>query len=189
MALQLVTPVTVEPITLADARAHLKPSGRESNDLIEILVKMAREMAEQETGRALAPQTWRKTLDEFPDQIRLDNPPIVSVTSVKYYDVNGVQQTLSTDSYILDTETEPGWLVPAYNFVWPVTQRRANAVQVIYTCGYATPDNVPSAIKNWMLLQMRAAYDNPAGYSTERGFTMLPQVDRMLDRYRVSRCL
>lgn len=189
MALQMVTGPTVEPITLEEAMAHLKADPAESGGLVSTLISMAREMCEQQTGRALAPQTWRKTLDDFPEAIRLDFPPIVSVTHVKYYDDDGVQQTLAGDSYQLDAETEPGWIVPAADYSWPTTQARANAVEVVYTCGYATPDAVPESLKQWMLLTMRATYDNPAGYANGQGLLMLPHVDRLLDRYTVMRSI
>lgn len=182
MALQLVTAPTAEPISITEMRAHLKCHDGEQNDLITRITAAARLATEQETGRALMTQTWRKTLDEFPDAIRLDHPPIQSVSWVKYYDDEGVQQTLATTDYTVDGESEPGWIVPAYGVSWPSTRDMANAVEVQYVAGYTSAALVPEALKQWLLVYARAIYDNPSG-----DVTMSEHVDRLLDRHRVMR--
>lgn len=188
MALKLMTPPTLEPITLQEALTHLKADPGEASTNVDALIRAVRGQAEQETGRSLLPQTWKKTLDQFPDAIRLDRPPIVAVSSVKYYDTAGVQQTLDPATYFVDTESEPGWLVPGANFTWPATQcGRINAVEVIYTAGYADAASVPEEIKQWIKIVMRENYDNPAGAYDGRTLIVMPHVDGLLDRYRVTR--
>lgn len=183
MALQLQTAPTAEPISLAEAVAHLKPNeGAVESERISMLITAVRQLAEQELGRSLMPQTWRKTLDEFPEAIRLDMPPITAITSVKYYDEDETLITLASSDYQLDSESDPGWLVPAADLTWPATKQRANAVEVVYTAGYANAGAVPAAIKQWMLIHLRAFYDHPGG-DVQR----LEYVDGLLDRYRVMR--
>jgi uncharacterized phiE125 gp8 family phage protein len=63
MALQLATEPTVEPITVAEAVSFLKTDVGEDNNLLDSMLKAVRQMAEQETGRSLMTQTWRKTID------------------------------------------------------------------------------------------------------------------------------
>lgn len=188
MALQLVTGPSSEPITFDEACAHLKADPTESRDYINGLLSTVREMAEQITGRTLLQKTWRKTLDAFPDAIRLDNPPIIAVTSVKYYDVDGVQQTLSPTSYYVDAESEPGWVVPAPYYCWPVTAcEHVNAVEVIYTAGYASADLVPDCVKTWMKVMLRHIYDNPQALAAGNGIIRLDYLDRLLDSASVMR--
>lgn len=189
MPLQLVSGPTAEPITLAEAIAHIKPSESAlENERIALAVSAVRQLAEQELLRSLGPTTWRLTLDDFPDAIRLDNPPITSVTSVKYIDEDGVQQTMDASDYRVDSESEPGWIVPAYGESWPSIRPVINAVEVIYVSGYATASAVPAAVKQWMLAMLRTAYDNPGAFVVG---TIAPArfdyIDRLLDRYRVQR--
>jgi uncharacterized phiE125 gp8 family phage protein len=182
MALRLVTEPDSEPLSLAEAKEHVKPAEgvASENSRLERAIAAVRELAEQETKRALITQTWRKTLDEFPDAIRLDHPPIQSVVHVKYYGADGNQITLDEASYQLDNESEPGWIVPAPGYAWPGTQSRANAVEVEYVAGYANAAAVPAGIKQWMLALIGAVFDNRDPEEVKTEF-----VDRLLDRYRI----
>ena len=58
MALTLITAPTTEPVTLAEARLHLRLDSdfTADDDLIEVLIQSAREAAEQELGVALITQ-------------------------------------------------------------------------------------------------------------------------------------
>lgn len=183
MPLKLITAPTVEPITLAEAKAHLRITGNDDDTAIGVLITTARQTAEQITGRALMPQTWEKTLDAFPDnEIELPWPPLVSITSVKYIDIAGSQQTLASTEYTADNDSEPGWLLLAYGKDWPATQEVANAVRVRYLAGYADAASVPAAIKNWMLLKIGELYANREA-SAERPAVAHGFADHLLDRY------
>jgi uncharacterized phiE125 gp8 family phage protein len=184
MALQLVTPPATEPVTLDEAKLHCKIEVDDDDTLVTALIVAARQAAEHELERALITQTWRKTLDEFPDAIELPRPPILAITSVKYFDADNVQITLSAESYQLDKESEPGWLLPAYGFAWPGTAARANAVEVIYSAGYGAAEAVPQAIKQWMLVMIKTAYDNREAL-VPGAATPTPFVHCLLDRYRI----
>lgn len=185
MALRLQTGPTTEPVTLTEAKLHLKVDTTADDNLITDLIVAAREAAEQECGRAFLEQTWRKTLDEFPDAIELENPPILSVTSVKYIDEDGVQQTLGTASYQVDTENEPGRIVPAYGYDWPDIRDQPNAVEVIYKAGFTA---VPKAIKQWILIRIGTDYANRQSVAFGNVAAVESKfADRLLDRYRVPR--
>ena len=73
-------------------------------------------------GRALVTQTWELVINTFPThEIKMPLPPLQSVTSVKYDDGEGVEQTLSTSLYTVDTASEPGWIVPPIGTGWPTS--------------------------------------------------------------------
>ncbi len=149
-----------EPVTLAEAKLHLRVDHSEEDALITAIISSAREEADHLTGRSICLSTWKLTLDTFPDVIELMTPPIASVTSVKYYDADGVQQTLSSAAYTVDMESHPGRIVPAYGYSWPTIQDRINAVEVIYTAGWANADAVPPAIVSWILVKIGTLYAN-----------------------------
>src|SRR5436190_14395629 len=84
--LTLIAAPSFEPISLAEAKLHLKSETTDDDALIGTIIAAARELAEQRTGRALIDQRWERVLDVFPDAIQLARPPLVSVESLKYVD-------------------------------------------------------------------------------------------------------
>jgi len=149
---RLIVPPTALAVSMDAARTSARASGAELDTEIEQKVQDFTGMAEHETGRAFITQTWEVTLDAFPPAIRLPHPPIVSVVHVKFYDAAGVLQTLDPQDYIVDTKSEPGYVVPAPGRTWPVTAERINAVEVQYVCGYGPEEtSVPAAIKGYIL--------------------------------------
>ncbi len=187
MSLRRTTDAVVEPVTLLEAKAHLRILEQDTTDdaLISVLVKAARMAAEQEIHRAIMTQTWTKTLDRFPDAIRMDYAPIQSVTSVKYLDENGDEQTLDSGLYYVDTKSEPGWIIPAFDLDWPDTLCAVNAVEAVYVAGWASEDDVPASIKQWILLMVGHYYENREA-SGDLKLAPLPFISGLLDPFRLS---
>lgn len=191
MTLKLITAPATEPVTLAEAKLHLRIEGSitDEDDLVTALIKAAREDAEHQLGRALVAQTWERVLDCFPAaEIELGWPPVIAISSVTYIDAAGDSQTLASTGYSLDTDTAPGWLLPAYGTVWPATLDTAGAVRVRFTAGFgSTASDVPSTIKAWMLVRVGTLYQHRSQVAAGVNLTAMPGafVDRLLDRYRV----
>ena len=124
----------------------------EENDLLQSLIQTAREWCEAYQNRAFITQTVKLTLDEFPKVFVIPSPPLQSVSSITYIDTEGSTQTWSSDSYSVDTWSEPGSIVPAYSESYPAIRGDINSVAVIYVAGYgdaasSVPERVKSAIK------------------------------------------
>ena len=183
MPTKLITAPTVEPITVAEVKQRLGVTHSDLDADFGAWITDARERAEQITGRALAPQTWEKVLDAFPEnEIQLPWPPLISIDSVQYIDTTGVQQTLASTVYTLDSDSEPGWLLLAYDQDWPETLDTANAVRVRYTCGYANAAAVPVSIKQWLHLQVGQSYAHREA-GAERPVVAHDFTRGLLDRY------
>jgi uncharacterized phiE125 gp8 family phage protein len=187
MSVKLITAPATEPVSLAEAKAHLRVTSSDDDDLITALIVTARGAAEHELQRSLITQTWEKALDMFPEAIQLLCPPVQSVTSVKYLDVDGVEQTLSSASYTLDnaSDSTPAWLTPAYGYTWPETYEEVNAVKVRYAAGWASASSVPQPIKQWMKLQIGHWYENRESVNVGNITSKLDYVSFLLDRYRI----
>ena len=159
MAIISIAAPASEPLDLATTKLHCRVDGNDDDALITALIVAAREQAEHETGRALVTQTWELVHDAFPEAFTLRKAPIQSVTSLKYLDsATGAEQTLDPADYLLDKDSEPGYVVPAYGKAWPETWPVPNAVRVRYVCGYGNAAAVPVAIKQWMLLSIGTMY-------------------------------
>jgi uncharacterized phiE125 gp8 family phage protein len=168
--LKLILAPDSEPITLVEARLHLRldatgsPLSHPDDALVTALIKAARQHVDGKDGllaRALNTQTWELQLDEFPvSEIRLPLPPLQSVSSVKYDDLAGVEQTVAALDYTVDTVTPPGWVIPVTGKSWPATMETPNAVRVRYVAGYGDAAAVPEPIKAAMKLLIGHWYEN-----------------------------
>lgn len=186
MSLKIITAPTTEPITLAEVKAHMRVSHDAEDALILSLITSVRDLCEHETGRALLSQTWQQTYDDFSRKIELRKLPVVSVTALKYTDADGIEQTLSSDSYILhnNSDDRSAEIALATGYQWPETYDGINGVRIEYVCGYANADKVPAALRQWMLLQIGHWYKNResvADWQTSK----LDFVDNLLNPFRV----
>lgn len=188
MPLRRITDAGSEPLTLDEAKLHLRVTGSTEDTLITALIKAARTTCEERLQRSLLTTTWELTLDEFPEAIPLRRPRVQSVTSVKYVDVDGVEQTLDPAAYQVDDKSEPGWVVPAYGYSWPQTRQQVNAVAVRYTTGYGNnASDVPQPLRQWMLLMVGAMYENREAEVIAAGISATPLkfAEHLLDTYYV----
>ncbi|RJG06253.1 hypothetical protein D3870_09730 [Noviherbaspirillum cavernae] len=194
MNLRLIAPATEDPISLNEARLHVRlivdpadTSAHPDDSLIKSLIAAAGQRAEHLTGRALMTQTWELALDRFAPVIELDKSPVQSIGSVKYLDGNGALQTLDPSAYVLDDFSEPGRLLPATGRSWPATLGQINAVRIQFTAGYENAAEVPQAIRQWMLLLIGTLYENRESVIVGASIQELPHIDGLLDRYKVWR--
>lgn len=180
---KVITPVAVESVTLEEAKLHLRVDGTDEDALIGGLISAAREWAEHYTGRALAPQTLEMALDQFPeDFIDLDLPPVSSVTSIKYTDSTGVEQTLATDQYAFSLYGEARRISLTYGNSWPTTQAIANAVRIRYVTGYTT---TPKAAKAAILLMVGHLYANREDVTTSKTELLPNGAKALLDPIKI----
>ncbi len=139
-ALTTITPPYLEPITLNEAKLHLRRDDITADDaLITALIAAARTHLENVTSRAFNQQTLELVFDDWPceDSISIPRPLLQSVSSIKYTDSSGTETTWTTADYIVDTDSKPGRVSLAYNAVFPnATLRPVAAIKVRYVAGH-----------------------------------------------------
>lgn len=184
--LKLITAAQDAPVTLIEAKLHLRIDSTDEDALIGAMLFAASEVAEQKTGRALMPQTWELSLDDFPASFVLTRVPVASVTSIKYTNTAGVVATLDAGQYTLNAGDDftSATVTPAYGVVWPATRGDVGNVKVRYVAGYEDEDSVPESIKSWIKLQVGAMYENRAAFADKQTYPMV-FADGLLDKYRV----
>lgn len=160
MTLSVVTPPAAEPITTDQAKAHLVVGTADDDALIDRCIASARRLAEVRTRRQLMPATYTLKIDRFTDTIPLPRPPLQSVTSVKYIDQDGVQQTLATSVYDVEADAVPGVIRLAYDQSWPDVRAQPEPIEIEFVAGYADAASVPENIINWMLLRIGSMYEH-----------------------------
>lgn len=192
MPLKIITGPVAEPVSLNEARMHLRiitdsadEAPHPEDAYVASLIAAARQGAEHITGRALMLQTLELALDAFEPVIVLPRPPFVSLSSIQYIDPDGALQTVADGAWQVDGHSEPARLMPPYGESWPATRNQPNAVRIRYQAGYADAKSVPDQFKSWMLLRVGMLYENRESAVIGVLLTELPHVDRLLDAYRV----
>lgn len=152
-----------EPLTLEEAKAHLRVEHSDEDSYIGALISVARQVAEEFTRRVFVTQTWELRLDRFPDSsecpIYVSLPPLQSVTSISYLDTEGVTQVWSALEYIVDSKSEPARITPAYGKTWPTVRNQISPITIRYEAGYGDAEDVPQAIKQAMYLIIGHLYE------------------------------
>lgn len=213
MNIVVVTPPPVEPVTIEEAFVHLRlddpTDANPDYRAVEAQIVSAREQCEQITRRAFVQQTLRLVHGSMPpgrgwigwskyrQQIELLRPPLISLSTVRYYDADNVLQTVDPASYYVTDD-----LVPRVRFVdaydMPCTYGRDDALQIEYVAGYAPvpadPDadppteidyrsNVPASIKQAILLAVQLQYDE---LSPDKRKALENARDSLLSSYRIN---
>lgn len=168
MALKRIVAPTLYPLTLAEAKAHLRVDHDDEDTLIQALIVSATEYVDGPNGflgRALIDQTWDLVLDKFPtNEVKIPMPPLIEVVQVAYDDPDGNPQIFDPGSYTVDDASEPGWILPDGN--WPNTFNGINSVRVRFRAGYVDTSEspplgeVPGDIKAALLLTIGSLYAN-----------------------------
>lgn len=178
---------TTEPVSLDEAKDHLRVTHTDEDQLIDGLIKLAREDVESFVGRALVTQTWQWILDGWPVVLCVPRPPLQSVTSITYLDENGDSQTWASSKYQVDTSSHPGRIIPVEGEVYPSLQGETlNRVTVTYVAGYGAASTVPQTFKQAMKLLVAQYYvqrePELVGMTSKRSLVSL---DRLLYRERI----
>ncbi|HRD89307.1 MAG TPA: head-tail connector protein [Accumulibacter sp.] len=204
MPLQLVTPPAAEPVSLAEAKLHLRVDFPDEDALIASLIAAARQAAETITGRQLVTARWKLVLDSFPGPslmgvpaglsfslpghaILLPKSPVQSVFAIEYLDMAGAMQTMPPAEYTVDAACEPARVTPVFGRIWPIALPQIGAVAVTFDAGYGTAASVPEGIKSWIKLRVGSLYAHreEVALLTRGKIEPLPFIDGLLDPYKV----
>lgn len=201
MLLRLVTAPIGEPVTLSDVEGQCRiGSLADESATIGLFIQAVREKAETITRRQLLTAQWELTLDGFPgydrEPIELPLPPLQTVDSIAYLDVNGEEQTLAPNAYrtVIDVtpKGQPGRVRPIFGQKWPVTLDDTETVKIKFTAGYGTKsEDVPASIRQWILMNVANLYENRETETVANGkLTMVDLstlADGLIEDFRVRR--
>ena len=167
-SLKTLTPPTVEPVTLAEAKAHCRVDTSTDDAYLSSLITAAREWCEAYCDETFVHTQYRMTLDSFPREIELPRPPMASsgtVTAVTITYTMESQQTatLSASQYRVDRDATPGVIRNVYNGSWPSHLLDQNSVSVAWWAGYGDASTVPQRVKTAILMCVHEIYEKRGG--------------------------
>ncbi len=202
----LVTAPTVEPVTLAEAKAWARIDDPNDDIQITALITAARMAAEEHLRRALITQTYKLTLDllgnglynqlgegtydipltalygAMPPHVELPKGPIQSITSVITYALDNSSSTYDPSNYYLDNTGER--LVLSFGKIWPVNLRPIHAAEISYVAGYGSAAyNVPQPIRNGIMIHVASLYEQRG--QTADAMNIPPGALQLYNQYRI----
>jgi uncharacterized phiE125 gp8 family phage protein len=154
-----------EPLTLADAKAHLRVDVSDEDTLITSLISAARIYVEARTGRVLSQRAFTVELDGFPmngEDIVLPFAPVSSIVSVSYFDTSGAAQPMVAGTNYRSALGLhlPRLRLPVTATEWPETANVSDAVSISLIAGYSGVNAVPETINQAMRLLVGHWFEN-----------------------------
>jgi uncharacterized phiE125 gp8 family phage protein len=190
MQYKVITPASALPVSLAQARTHLRlvpygdPLSHPDDDYIDdILIPSATAWVEQYLERILAIQTIEIALDKLSSQVALPFGYVQSVESITVLQ-DGTPFTVNALTYSLNDYVSPNRIYLNLGYDWPSYDQVENAIKIQYEVGY---DVVPSPIISAILLIIGHLYENRQQNLTGVSISELPMgVMSLLQPYRIN---
>ena len=182
---RLVTAPATEPLTLSEVKIELKVDDSNEDDFITSLIVASRMWVEGHFWVPLISQTWAMQFDKSELNTLIWNvnkAPLISFSSVTYYDSNNELQTLAATQYETDIYGSPArFRIKSV----PNVYDRMNALQLNFVCGYANAAAVPQPIKQALYMIIGHLYENRQDVITGTQVNEIPMASEyLLQPYR-----
>ena len=187
-----VTAPAAVPVSLSEAKAHLRVEHTDDDAIIGRIVDAAVGHLDGWSGvlgRCLVTQTWRVSFRDFDGRmLRLPFADVSAIEAVVYRDADDVEQTVDPSDYALNEDAQGSYLFMSAGFDRPAVFHRPDAVTVRFVAGYGDATAVPAALKAAMLLHIGHMYENRESVVIGQSVTGLPMAyDALVAPYRVRR--
>ena len=188
MTIAELLPPAVEPVTLAEAKAHLRLDAADEDALVLALIRAAREYLEAATGLCLIARPLRLYLDDWPETrvIGIARGPVQTIETVTVYDLAGLPVEADLAGYVLDGAARPARLVLPQR---PETARAVNGIEIDFTAGFGESGaDVPDGLKRALLLHVAAMFELRGMLApADQPGTVPAGYDRLVAPYRLRR--
>lgn len=159
----LMTPPATEPVSLANAKQHLKVETSADDGLINNLIATARQHVEKQIDKVLIEQTWLIYFDNWTDdgELKLQVAPITTINYLRTYSDDDIANTIDPSHYYADLVKNPQKLILRGSRIWLKPGRIANGIEIEATAGYGpTGASVPTPLRSAMLMLIAYWYEN-----------------------------
>lgn len=191
MSLVLTAAPAIEPVSLDEAKAHLRVDHADEDAFIASLIVTSRLHVEAALGLALITQTWTQRLDAWPPgrEIELPLRPVRSVVWVRVATASDSFETLAATSYLLDVASQAPRIVWRGGAVRPAPAQPVAGIEIAFEAGYGDDAaSVPASIRHALLILLAHWYEQREPIEISTRVIPLPQmVDDLLAPYRARR--
>jgi uncharacterized phiE125 gp8 family phage protein len=188
MSLVMTSGPNVEPVTLAEAKAHLRVDTTAEDTLIASLVVTSRLHIEAAFGLALVTQHWSYFLDAWPQsrEVLLPLRPVQAIEAVRIYASDTQYQILSLAAFTLDGQGLPPRVSYARTSPQPIPQRPMGGIEFAIRAGFGdTAAAVPGPLRQALLLLVAHWYEHRELQDIGHPDTRIPAaISDLLQPYR-----
>ncbi len=190
MALVMTSGPALEPVTVAEAKAHLRIDGAAEDILVGSLILTSRLHIEAALGLALVTQGWTLRLDRWPlaPSVEIPMRPLQAISAARVFPASGAAAVISPDDYLVDTASAPPRLVRKGS-AWPLPGKAAAGIEIDFTAGYGPAvSDTPAPIRQAILLLTAHWYEHRDPIEIGSAETALPAaLSELLLPYRLKR--
>ena len=176
MNIKILARGTSEPVTLAEAKLHLRVDLSDDDALITAMISAARDMVERYTSRTLIYTAYRLTMDNWPYDIELPRSPAIEAAAnlvtgiayitprIRYYDDDGNQQTMTyaANDFEVLLDNNPPLLVLPPSGMWPITYPlQRGAIEIDWIAGYGSASTgIPQLLRLAIMMLVAHWYEH-----------------------------
>lgn len=194
----ILTAPTALPVTVAQAKAHLRIDASDEDDVVERYLRAAIGFVQTKASVVLAPTTLQQRFDYWPGLVKLARGPVRDVREVAYLDEDGAEQEVAEASWMWEPTDEGAdfWLVS--DFDRPSLQEdRRGTVRITFDAGFDDPNDtgsgddpsltLPDELVQAVLLMTGHFFENREAVSAVALHTVELAVDALIHSTRVYR--
>lgn len=190
MALVMTSGPAAEPVTVAEAKAHLRIDHNAEDVLIGSLILTSRLHIEAALGIALIAQGWRLLLDRWPRGTHVHVPlsPMIGVSEIRVRDADGTPAVVPADHYAVDVASASPRIVREAAS-WPEPGRSTHGIEIDFTAGFGgAAGDVPAPIRQAVLLLVAHWYEHRDPIEIGSDATVIPHgISELLMPWRKAR--
>ena len=161
MNFKRLTYPTTTIITLQEAKDHLRVTANDEDAVILDCIKAATNLVEKDTNQFFLSGSCCVYMDskEFCsyEEITIWAYPVNEVSSIKYLDTDGVEQTFATSNYSTDLTDSPIRILPIT--IASVKANVVNQYRIYLNVGYLNRDQIDAELINWVKIWTAFFYE------------------------------
>lgn len=182
------------PVSTDEVNEHLKLSIVDIEDDINLslMIRAVLSFSEKFTNQDIMKKTYVAYIDNWLTEIELARCPFVSISSIKYYDVNDVLQTVGSSNYYVPYNPFYSSIFFNNTYDFPSLSSKKQPIEITFVAGMALADaNVPKDIKLAILNHIAFIYENRGdclgdSEGNDILYKFLPPTSRMiLSKYKI----
>ena len=191
MALVLTSPAALEPVSVVEAKDHLRVDHSDEDAYISSLILTSRLHIEAALSLALINQSWTWTFDAWPKRsqsVTLPLRPVSTITGVSTLASDGTPTAMPVTDYELDGHHVPPRLLRTVS-QWPKPGKSQAGIEVSFVTGFGpAADDVPQPVRHALLLLVAHWYEHRDPIEIGSDKTSVPDaVSTLLKPYGIAR--
>ena len=186
MTKTLLSGPAVEPVSLADAKAHLRLDTTDEDLVVGAMIGASRVAVETDIRQVLIAQQWRVSNTAWPTDRRIDLPvlPLISVDAVRALDAEDNPTAVPATDF--SVEPEAGIVTINAGAAALAPTLSAGGYEIDFTAGFGVAStDVPHALRQAILMLVTHWFEHRSAITIGEALVATPQgVHALIAPYR-----